>query len=253
MSYRLTDKSAFKAANLQNWRFNTSFWLEGRMRHLEDMGNVVRDRVIELAGTAHDAHVVDMGCGDAWLLRRLRERSTSIVYNGLDFNELFVAANTDRYRSDRRATFSVIDFEDPITEALVGRADIVANCFNFFELPNLQDGFTFAATALRPDGVLLVATIDPIMQMLSITSTREELDELLRAYEQDREALAYDKEIDVGGEHSGRVYKGMMYSAADLVQEAANAGLTLVDYKEVVRTARRPPQIYQLIEFRKRR
>jgi len=251
MSYRLTDRSAFKAANLENWRTNSAFWLEGRMRHLEDVGDFVRDRILELLGQREDGLVLDMGCGDAWVLRRLRERADPIRYCGLDFNEAFITANQERYRSDADASFAVADFELPIPEDLTGCAEVVVNCFNFFELPGLREGFEFAAGALSPGGCLLIVTIDPIMQMLSITTTREQLDELLHVYERDRDLLAYDKEIDVGGEHTGRVYKGLMYSAADFAGAANAVGLSLVGYREVVRTSRRPPQIYQILEFRK--
>lgn len=236
MSFRLTDKGAFKISNLENWRNNATFWLEGRMRHLEDVGDAVRDRVLRLMSSVGGGLVLDMGCGDGWLLRRVREKSTSMSYVGLDFNDLFISALRHKHRSDQSASFDIVDFERATPEEMKGIADVVVNCFNFFELPQLREGFAFAASALRPGGHLLAVTIDPIMQMLSITNTREELDGLLQAYELEKDTLAYDKEIDVGGEHTGRVYKAVMYSAADFVAAGTEAGLTLTAYDEVIVT-----------------
>jgi hypothetical protein len=64
--------------------------------------------------------------------------------------------------------------------------------------------------------------------------------------------MAYDKEIDIGGPHTGRVYKALFYSAPTLIGAARASDLELVSLSEMVRTARRPPQIYQFLEFRKR-
>lgn len=241
----------FKKGNLQNWRKNTQFWLEGRMRHLKDVAPTVRETIRNLAAESGRERmtVVDMGCGEGWLLRLLRKCAPSFDYVGLDFNPGFINALAEREAGDPRATFECVDFEARLPKHLRGVADIVANCFNFFEIPRLEAAFANAARLLRPNGWLVVLTIDPVLQLIAISRNYRELLHHLDAYGRTRGHLCYDKDIDVGGAPSGRVYKGILYSIEAYLELAQRHGLSLIKYSEIVKTQRLPPQIYQVLVF----
>jgi SAM-dependent methyltransferase len=253
MIYRIQHDEEFKSENLQNWKMNTHFWLQGRMRHLSDVHDMTGDilGVLLSRELSHRPVVLDIGCGEGWLLRLIKEKQYAADYIGLDFNQEFIDTLKVRYSGDENVRFVLHDIEKAIPAALAGTVDIVTNCFNFFEVPDVNKAFHNAAVALRPGGILLVLTIDPIIQLISISKSLEELTEALRQYERCPTDLAYDKEIDIGDGGSGRIYKGILYSAATYVQIGKRAGLKLTDFQELVRTAKRNPQIYQYLLFQK--
>jgi SAM-dependent methyltransferase len=249
MLYRIKDAQSFKRANLLNWRANTAFWLQGQMRHIEDVGPLMRSKLIALAGgAAHDPFtVVDMGCGEGWLLRLLRTCHLEYRYIGLDFNPEFVSSLRRSNAGDSAASFEVVDFEKRLPKRLVGVADVVANCFNFFEIPRIDVAFANAVRVLRGEGTLLILTIDPLSQLIAISKDYGDLLGQLRIYERERAHVGYDKAIDIGGAASGRVYKGILYSLETYIQLAYRHRLCVVDYREIVSARHFPPQIYQLI------
>jgi SAM-dependent methyltransferase len=253
MIYRVQRKQEFKEENLRNWRANSKFWMQGKMRHLTD----VHDATAQILGglltreLSHSPVLLDIGCGEGWLLRLIREEHHDVSYIGLDFNKDFIDNLSAQHSGESNIRFVRHDIERNLPEFLIESADIVVNLFNFFEVPDITAAFHNAAAALRSGGVLLVLTIDPIIQLISISKSLEELRESLRQYEECPSEIAYDKPIDVGNGDPGRVYKGILYSAAVYVEKAKAAGLMLTDYRELIKTASRNPQIYQYLLFQK--
>ena len=252
--YEVGDKASFKRINYENWHTNTDFWLQGKMRHLHDIweptGEVLADILLQTS-TVGTGRLIDFGCGEGWLVRLLIEKQIDISYLGVDFNEYFVEHLSRRYVGDPRISFRRYDIEDSLPDELVDAARVAVNIFNFFEVPDISRAFRNVALSLKPGGILLIVSIDPIMQMLAVTENRDDLSKVLKAYEANPETLGYDKDIDVGDSRSGRIYKSLFYSSAFYVRLAKANGLSLFDYREVVKTANFVPQIYQFLLFRK--
>lgn len=251
--YPLDGSGTFRKANRANWRRNTGFWLTGRMRHLADVRPVTAQLLKSLAVQyqLRPFCVIDMGCGDAWLLRLLRDCRIDADYIGLDFNSKLIHALARKYSGDKRALFRLADVERPLPRDLMGRAALVVNCFNFFELPNISRAFENAAMLLTDEGTLLVLTIDPLSQLLAISDDYADLAKNLRLYQQLGERAAYDKIIDVIGSPRTRLtYKGILYSAATFIRLAKDNSLGLTDYREVRSLLKWPPQVYQFLLFR---
>jgi SAM-dependent methyltransferase len=254
MVYRIADGASFKQSNLQNWRANTDFWLRGKMRHLRDVYDSTKRILADVLGRRREAgcpRVLDVGCGEGWLLRLIEEQNFEVEYVGLDFNERFIDALARQHSGNEHVRFILHDVEEGLPKDLVGTVDVVINAFNFFEVPRLSIAFRNVAEALRDDGVLIIVTIDPVIQLVAISNSFQELKEALREYQNHPEELGYDKEIDASNGESERVYKGILYSTATYVDLAKQNGLQLIDYQEVVATANRIPQIYQYIIFGK--
>jgi hypothetical protein len=89
------------------------------------------------------------------------------------------------------------------------------------------------------------------MQLLAISENQEVFLKGLKEYEANHCTIGYDKDIDVGDFKSGRIYKSILYSMANYVELAKKNGMTLFDYKEVIKTGNFVPQIYQCVLFRK--
>ena len=254
MIYRVTDKQAFKDQNLRNWYGNSEFWLQGKMRHLKDVYDTTAEIIREVrAEFPHrkPLRVVDFGCGEGWLLRLLKEYEIEVDYVGVDFNEKFIDALNERYKGQTGIKFILHDLEEKLPTQLINSADIVTNFFNFFEVPNIEAAFSNVSEAIDEGGVLIILTIDPIMQLLAVSENFDDFLKGLKEYENYQAELGYDKDIDVGDYRSGRIYKSLLYSTATYVELAKKNGLKLFDYREVVKTGNFVPQIYEYILFRK--
>jgi SAM-dependent methyltransferase len=251
--YRIHDRLGFKQSNLENWERNSAFWLQGKMRHLKDLWEPTAQLLLEVVarrGKDQRVTLFDFGCGEGWLLRLIQEKRLAVDYVGLDFNQEFVKVLREKYSGQEGIRFLHYDIENELPPELIASASVVANFFNFFELPNVQNGFDNAYKALKPDGELIMLTIDPLTQMFAATETRDEFLQTLREYEANQSDLGYDKDIDISEGRSGRVYKGLLYSTAVYVSCAKAAGLRLFDYREIVKTRSPVPQIYEYILFR---
>lgn len=252
--YRIQDAYCFKESNLRNWRLNSDFWLLGTMRHLQDVHDstscILAEVLVGHQGIGRP-RLLDVGCGEGWLLRLIREKGFNVDYVGMDFNERFISALARQEVGSDDASFVLHDIEEEFPKALIGSVDVVMNLFNFFEVPRLALGFRNTAAALRRGGSLVILTIDPVIQLVAISNSLQELKDALREYEDRPEGLGYDKRIDAADSESGRIYKGVLYSIATYIELAKQNGLRLIDYREVVRTANRVPQIYQYVIFRK--
>lgn len=254
MIYRVTDKKAFKDQNLSNWYQNSEFWLQGKMRHLKDVYHTTAEIIREVMAEfphRNRLRLVDFGCGEGWLLRLLKEYEIDVDYVGVDFNAKFVDRLNERYKGQTGIKFILLDLEEKLPTELIRSADIATNFFNFFEIPNLEAGFSNVSEAIADGGVLIILTIDPIMQLLAVSENFDDFLNGLKEYENHQAELGYDKDIDVGDYRSGKIYKSLLYSTATYVDLAKKNGLKLFDYREVVKTGNFVPQIYEYILFRK--
>jgi cyclopropane fatty-acyl-phospholipid synthase-like methyltransferase len=252
--YLVRDNEEFKQANLSNWHVNSDFWLEGRMRHLKDVAKFTQDELHRLLQHADENNgssptLFDFGCGDGWIYRLIHENHLTAKYVGIDFNQLFVEELRRRYGESEDHKFFCFDLEATPPEELIGSADVGVNFFNFFELANIEAGFRNVASMLSAGGRLLVVSIDPLTQILAVSESHEKFIENLRQYQEHKHRLGYDKDIDIGDTPSNRIYKSLLYSTADYVRLGSECGLTLEDYKEVIKTGNAVPQIYQFIFF----
>jgi SAM-dependent methyltransferase len=250
--YIVSDKTRFKQENLENWRKNSAFWLEGRMRHLKDLDSYMAGELryfVERLSSPRRPLVCDLGCGEGWIYRILKREGLSADYLGVDFNEDFIISLRETHCLDEHSEFVVLDLEGNIPDSMLGKVDLAVNCFNFFELPNIERAFSNVAKMLNKGATLLVVTIDPTMQILAISENLESFKSNLALYEQFNTQLGYDKDTDIGDEKSGRIYRGILYSASTYIEMAKRNGLLVGGMKEVVKTANSIPQIYQLLWF----
>lgn len=226
------------------------------MRHLRDVAQFTSAEIARLLQLYEKPNslptLFDFGCGDGWIYRLIKDKHLSASYVGIDFNDPFIAELRTRYGENENCKFYSFDLEQPPPTQLLQTADVGVNFFNFFELADISAGFRNVAAMMRPNGRLLVVNIDPVMQILSVSETHEKFLDNLKLYEKFGDRLGYDKDIDVGDEPSGRIYKSLLYSTATYTRLGNEVGLSLEDYKEVVKTGNHVPQIYQFLFFKNR-
>lgn len=252
--YEVRDNEDFKKNNLLNWYGNTDFWLQSKMRHLRDVWDFTGEQIqdlIKLCNHKENLCLIDFGCGEGWILRLILEKELSVNYVGLDFNNKFISHLKEKYAGLHDASFECMDFEEDPPTNFISKADIGLNFFNFFEIPDIEAAFRNVAKMLKPNSYLMIVSIDPVMQILSVSKSEYEFRTNLRSYEEYGTRLGYNKDIDVGDFKSNRIYKSLLYSTSTYIQLAKQNNMQLLDYKEVVKTANIVPQIYQFIFFRK--
>jgi SAM-dependent methyltransferase len=247
----LLDKIEFKKENLSNWENNTDYWLNNPLRQVEDTKAFFLPKLKELVKGCNS--ILDMGCGSGWLLEYLRQIDLKTQYCGIDFNDKFIQALKAKYKFDSNAVFKTIDFEAELSSNYVERFDLVFNCFNFFETANLDASFGNAVKMLKPNGKLIIFTIEYTYLILALSHNMEEFKNYLKIYDDAKNkgmVPYFFQNIDLGNAESETLkYASVLYSFDDYFKQATKYGLKLIDYGEVVKTAKYLPKTYQYFVF----
>lgn len=248
---RSPENSEFKAANLRGWETNSDYWLNNPLRQVEDTKIFFKEKLRDMVKP--NMTIVDMGCGSGWVLDFLLELDMPFSYIGLDFAPKFVTHLKAQYAHLPSASFELVDFEQEIPEHLKGCADIVFNCFNFFEILGLDAAFSNAVRMLKPNGKLVIFTIDPTFLALAVSKTMPEFRAMLQQYEELKsqgETPHFFQKIDLGdGESKELTYASVLYSFDDFFKQAKKNGLSVNDYGEVIKTSKFIPKTYLYMVF----
>jgi 2-polyprenyl-3-methyl-5-hydroxy-6-metoxy-1,4-benzoquinol methylase len=246
----LNSISAYKCRRQSSWKKNSSYWLQGPLRHVVDVGDYIADEVVNMANGlgADRPTIVDMGFGDAWLLRYLTARGLKFQYIGIDSNEDFIVNARKTYGMRSDCEFILADLEEPCDFNF--KADIVVNAFSFFELANLEQGMINARGILKDNGRLFVSTIDKTYLILANSKTWEEFLSNLREYNELKGVKYFFQPIDLGDKASEFLeYPAVLYSLDDYLSAAKRLGFRLNAYKEHIFTAKAVPKIYVHFEL----
>ncbi|MHC8319870.1 class I SAM-dependent methyltransferase [Pseudomonas sp. GB2N2] len=142
---------------LQSWHHNAGAWIEAiRSGSIESRRQVTDQAILLAVMSRQPERVLDLGCGEGWLLRALAERSIEAV--GVDGDATLVEAA----RIAGSSAVHVASYE-ALAQANVdiGR-DYHLICANFALLH--QDIIPLLAamnTLLAPDGALVIQTLHP--------------------------------------------------------------------------------------------
>lgn len=179
-------------------------------------------------------NILDAGCGDGWLLKKLSARYSSLF--GLDVSEVLLdsaKANCPKARLQNWDIQRPLPFEKNFFDAVA--AVMVLN-----NLPNLQAALRNLASALKPAGRLLLITPNPYYSYPVGVWKRGVLGRLffkkpelkLRPYTNFNSKTAYrwqDKNIPT-----------CFHSLEELINSALNAGFHLKHYGELTLAADSP-------------
>ena len=248
----LLDKIEFKNENLHNWTNNTDYWLNNPLRQVEDTKDFFIPKLNNLLINAQS--ILDMGCGSAWLLEFVRQLNLEIQYSGFDFNSKFIDSLNVKYQNDKNSKFYCIDFETEVPKEHLKSFDIVFNCFNFFETADLDMAFSNAVKMLKPNGKLVIFTIEYTFLILALSHSMEEFKEYLKIYDQAKNKGVvpyFFQNIDLGNAESETLkYASVLYSFDDYFKQATKLNMKLEDYGEIVKTAKFLPKTYQYFVFK---
>jgi SAM-dependent methyltransferase len=146
-----------EATLLQSWQHNAQSWIDAIRSGAIDSRLQVTDQAILLAIMSRQPErVLDLGCGEGWLLRALADRAISSV--GVDGDATLV----DAARAAGSAPVHVASYQDLLDAKIdIGR-DYDLICANFSLLH--QDIIPLLAALhalLAPGGALVIQTLHP--------------------------------------------------------------------------------------------
>jgi SAM-dependent methyltransferase len=250
--YILNNKKEFKRKNLENWFAITDLWQAGEMRHIYDLSDHTAKQLKKIIGKQKTKSIVDIGCGEGWILRLLLKNKLDVKYTGIDFNPLFIENLKKTYKGIKHFKFLNYDIENKPPKSLINSAHLVINFFNFFEIPQINIAFKNTYSILKKDGILMIVTIDPVMQILAVSKDYNDFRKNLILYQKFKSRLGYDKKIDLGSKETKRIYRGILYSISDYIRLGKELRMTILNYEEIIRVANKVPQIYQYLFLQKK-
>jgi len=141
---------------LNCWHQNAEPWIDA-IRDQEIASRVLAtNRAIEAAVLAtRPASVIDVGCGEGWLVRRLL--ALGIAARGLDAVQVLVDAATRQ-----GGEFAVASYDDIARGAIDWRADTVSCNFALIGKDSTETLLRGVASLVNPGGHFLVQTLHPV-------------------------------------------------------------------------------------------
>lgn len=252
------DPKKFKKKNQKHWNENTAYWTSNSLRQVEDTSAYLEVKLKKHFGTNQQNKnyiIYDFGYGNCWLLELLLKLKINFQYVGFDFNKEFISIYEKKYKDFDNVSFVFQDLEQPIDEKYVNKADYVFTLFTLFEIPQADKVFKNISLCLKEKGNLIMLSIDSFYLMLALSNNLPELKSILKKFDDFKlkgKVPYFFQDIDLGnGTSEVLKYASVLYTTSDYLKFAKNVELELIEFDEIVKTAKFMPKIYQYYDFKK--
>ena len=153
----MTDKHNIEKRILRSWAKNAHNWIS-IIREQGIPSRAVTNKAIIEAATQYAINpILDLGCGEGWLTRRLTQAGFAV--SGIDgTNELIEYA-----RSQSQLTYSCYTYEELIRDARIAGAPfgtIIIN-YSLFLADQTRNLLEVIYNSLQADGNLIIQTVHP--------------------------------------------------------------------------------------------
>jgi 2-polyprenyl-3-methyl-5-hydroxy-6-metoxy-1,4-benzoquinol methylase len=143
---------------VESWRNNAHAWTSAVREQRIDSRALVTDRAIVDAVLARVPRLVlDIGCGEGWLARRLAGRGIQVL--GVDV----VAELIAHASAAGGGEFRVASYEQLAAGALDFTADAAVCNFSLLGHESVDTLFAAMHALLRPHGVVIIQTLHPVV------------------------------------------------------------------------------------------
>ena len=142
---------------LQSWTRNARSWISAiENGEIESRLRVTNGAILDAVLKKSRATVLDVGCGEGWLLRALS-------VEGIDCLGVDAIAEFEAYSGHRGGRFKLVPYEALSYERLQERFDVVVCNFSLLGKESVERIFQHALSLLNTGGSFIVQTIHPRM------------------------------------------------------------------------------------------
>lgn len=143
---------------VESWHKNAASWTVAvREGHIESRRQATDQAIINALLDCSPGSVLDIGCGEGWLVRELGSRHIPAI--GIDA----ISGLIEAAQCSASGDFRVMTYEEIAAGKLDVKADTVVCNFSLLGKESVEDIFRTAASLLRPQGSFIVQTLHPVM------------------------------------------------------------------------------------------
>jgi 2-polyprenyl-3-methyl-5-hydroxy-6-metoxy-1,4-benzoquinol methylase len=143
---------------VDSWRRNAAPWTAAVRENRIESRNLVTNRaIVDAVLSRSPRKVLDIGCGEGWLLRALAEHGISGI--GVDA----VPALIDQAASAGGGDFRVASYEEIANGLLDVKVNAVVANFSLIGKDSVEGVIRRAPALLERDGALIIQTLHPLM------------------------------------------------------------------------------------------
>lgn len=145
---------------VDSWHKNAAPWTAAvRENRIESRVLVTNQAIVDAVVDRAPTSVLDIGCGEGWLVRALTARGIRAV--GVDV----VPELIDHANRAGGGEFHVASYEDLVARRFDATADVVVANFSLIGKESVDDLVHHTPSLLSPRGALVVQTLHPMMAM----------------------------------------------------------------------------------------
>lgn len=229
---KLENNEAFKVQNLNSWYDNLEFWIKNSNIDIA-IKDFLGNRISHLVNKSKNKPVIyDFGCGNGWILQTLKEKKVCFSqYYGIDYNNKMIDRLSTHLNSDN-VSFKCFDIEENVPNSFNRQGDILINCLNLIETPNLHKVFSTFLRTIRKGGKILIISLNPILELFRDSNSYLEFKENLNLYHNYREQSIISKKIINNGLTSSKDYYRILYSIENYIKIGLKYGFKIDDIGE---------------------
>ena len=143
---------------VDSWKKNASQWSSAvRGGHIESRELVTDKAIVEAVLSRSPASVLDIGCGEGWLIRELAAQVPHLV--GVDV----VPDLIEQAKDAGGGHFLVASYEGIAAGAVEGLFDVVVCNFSLLGKASVEALFEAVPARLKPGGAFIVQTPHPLL------------------------------------------------------------------------------------------
>lgn len=142
---------------VESWKKNAAPWITAvQQKQIESRRLVTDQAIIDEIMLASPKTVLDIGCGEGWLVRALS--SVGISCTGLDV----VPDLVEEASRSSAGEFLVLAYEEISAETIPNKFDAVVCNFSLLGKESVEHVFKSIPSILNPEGCLIVQTLHPL-------------------------------------------------------------------------------------------
>lgn len=230
----IKDKEKVRLIRDSAWQANATDWSKSRNLPII-LKEYLYQKILENLKTKNGL-LVDLGCGNAWLVDYLFEnKNKNFNYLGLEINSNFVESNIEKYKHEKFINFRRTDLEktNDFDFVFSSEPQYFIACLSFIEIIDLDKAFSNVVEMMNPNDKLSLVVLDPNFEIFRMSSNLKTLESNLLDFFNNRQSY-YKKEIVLNENLEFKSqYVGLLHKMEDYILNASINGLSLISIDNI--------------------